>query len=674
MATIQTSLRSRRASPAIAFSVPVAVGIGFLCCAVALAVSLSAQVRIDRLSFLWPVHMLVLANLSLVWGTEIMPRGRAVWWLAGAQVGLLAAAIVDVHGWSGGWSIYWAVINVGIALGLGVLLRWALRNQWFPVTPRDLLFGLISILAAAITVVVTGATPLHVPVDLGLANDVTFILLIFVQNAVGLLVLALMHYPAVREPLTNSPHLPWQIAGIILLSVGATALPAFVSDLPPVWTLLIPSLWAGLVLRYRQALALMAFTMVLVLFSTYGLATMTGVNNGVTYGAFVQTLAVLVGSKTLVLVMLRQMREEAVIVLRRERSAARAEAAVQSTVLEAMSEGLVLVDQDGDVLFRNEAAVQLLGREWPRDRPASWISYFGLLTPDGDRPLDEREEHRMRAVSDQTIETLHAALPDKNTGDQRDLLITTRTVGGASFPRRLLLIRDITEQQQRQEQLLGFAQTVAHDLKSPMAGIDMWMNRLETALANDDLVAGRQSVEWLNRGSARLRRVIDDWLAFTVTRHSELQPVPLSLLQLVEQTLDGATDVSPDRIPIVELDLAHRVKADEHITRQLLANLLHNALKYTPTDRRPHLRITSREGDEGWVIVEVSDRGRGIPITEQEAVFREYMRSNRDAAVADGHGIGLALCREAVERHGGWIRATSNPHGGATLVFALPLA
>lgn len=673
MTALPVSARNRRASPAIGLSLPVAVGIGFLCCAVALAVSLSAQVRIDRLSFLWPVHMLVLANLSLVWGTGIMPRGRAVWWLAGAQLALLAAAIIDVHGWSGGWSIYWAVFNVGIALGLGVVLRLALHQQWYPVTPRDLLFGLISILAAAITLVVTGATPLLVPADLGFANYLTFILLIFVQNAVGLLLLALMHYPAGREPLPNAQHLPRQVTGIILLSVGATALPAFFSDLPPVWMLLIPSLWAGLVLRYRQALALMALTMVLVVFSTYVLPTATGVNNGATYRAFVQTLAVLVGSKTLVLVMLRQMREEAVIVLRQERSAARAEAAVQSTVLEAISEGLVLVDHDGEVLFHNQAATHLLGREWPRARPASWINYFGLLTADGNRPMDEAEARRMRAVSEQTIETLHAVLPDKITGEQRSLLITTRAVGGARFPRRLILIRDITEQQQRQEQLLGFAQTVAHDLKSPMAGIDMWMNRLDTALADDDLVASKQSIEWLHRGSARLRKVIDDWLAFTVTRHSELQPVPLSLLHLVEQTLDGATDVSPDRIPIVELDLTHRVQADEHLTRQLLANLVHNAIKYTPDDRRPHLRISSREGDEGWVIVEVSDRGRGIPITEQEAVFREYMRSNRDAAVADGHGIGLALCREAVERHGGWIRATSNPYGGATLVFALPL-
>lgn len=163
-----------------------------------------------------------------------------------------------------------------------------------------------------------------------------------------------------------------------------------------------------------------------------------------------------------------------------------------------------------------------------------------------------------------------------------------------------------------------------------------------------------------------------NWFAVTLTRHSELQPTVLPLKRLVEQALDAANEVRPERAPVVHLDLAHKVRADEHLTRQLLSNLVNNAIKYTPEDRRPVLTISSRKEEPDWVVVEVADQGRGIPEEDLEAVFHEYVRSNRDAAVADGNGIGLALCRETVHRHGGWIRAENNKEGGASLVFALP--
>lgn len=664
---------SRRASTAIHFSLPATIGLGLALTVLAVVASWWAQDKMDRFFFLWPVHMVVLATLSVAWGTDILPRGRAVWGLVFAQFVLILTTIVAIHGWADGWSLHWALSTVALALALGVVLRLAMQKLWYPPTPVALSFALSAALAAAVVLVLIGGVPTFRSTGDEFQPHLAFILLVFVQNSVGLLVLGLLHYPSGRESLPNAPHLPWQIAGIVLLVVGATVLPHYAPDLPPEWMLLVPALWAGLVLRYRQALILMALVVAFIILSNYVIAPPTGNDDELAYRAFIQT--VIVSAGTLLLVILRQRREETLIVLRQERSAARAEAMVQSTVLESMSEGLVLVDQDGMVLFHNAAAVRLLGKKFSLDRPTSWVGFFGLLTPDGGGSLADSEEYRASVADGQaSTETLMAGRPDEVTGEMCILLLSIRPVTRADPPRRLLLIRDVTEQQQRQEQLLGFAQTVAHDLKSPMAGIDMWMNRLGAALADDDLTASRESLAWLHRGSARLRKVIDDWLAFTVTRHSELQPVSLSLLQLVEQTLDGATEVSPDHIPIIELDLEHRVQADEHLIRQLLANLVQNAIKYTPEDRPPHLRISSHAGDEGWVIVEVADRGRGIPVTEQESVFREYMRSNRDAAVADGHGIGLALCREAVERHGGWIRATGNPYGGATLVFTLPRA
>jgi two-component system phosphate regulon sensor histidine kinase PhoR len=113
------------------------------------------------------------------------------------------------------------------------------------------------------------------------------------------------------------------------------------------------------------------------------------------------------------------------------------------------------------------------------------------------------------------------------------------------------------------------------------------------------------------------------------------------------------------------------VSADESKARQVLVNLIDNAVKYSPAGGRIELRL---ERLNGYVVIAVADEGLGIPLSEQEHIFEKFYRLDPDMARGiGGTGLGLYICRELAERMGGKVRVTSRPGAGSTFFFELPL-
>jgi two-component system sensor histidine kinase KdpD len=110
------------------------------------------------------------------------------------------------------------------------------------------------------------------------------------------------------------------------------------------------------------------------------------------------------------------------------------------------------------------------------------------------------------------------------------------------------------------------------------------------------------------------------------------------------------------------------IRVDGVLFEQVLVNLVENAAKHTPPDAR--IDVSVRAEDTGAVL-EVSDRGDGIPAGEEERLFEEF-QSFPAARRAGGTGLGLALCRAIVQAHGGTIRASNRPGGGAVFRVDLP--
>jgi signal transduction histidine kinase len=136
---------------------------------------------------------------------------------------------------------------------------------------------------------------------------------------------------------------------------------------------------------------------------------------------------------------------------------------------------------------------------------------------------------------------------------------------------------------------------------------------------------------------------------------------------------DRIAHLGPDDRPEVEARPLPAVTADPAMLRHVLDNLVGNALKYVQPDTRPRVEVRAGTAAEGWVRIEVADRGIGIPDEHKPAVFERFHRAHTGSGYA-GTGLGLAICRRIVERHGGEVGVADNPGGGTVFHFTVPEA
>ena len=238
----------------------------------------------------------------------------------------------------------------------------------------------------------------------------------------------------------------------------------------------------------------------------------------------------------------------------------------------------------------------------------------------------------------------------------------------------MVLLHDVTAQRARMRELSNFAGMVAHDLRGPLTVLDGWLEVVEDGDARDfDLVD--DALRKARESSRRMRQVIEDWLNYTVVQNGQLRPEAVKLFGVVGEIVDGRrASWAGGEEPHFELDLEHSVLADPGLLRQLLDNLVGNAIKYTAPDQQPWVQISSEPDEEqGWIRVDVVDHGVGIPEGEEELIFEEFHRGPQEGRSA-GTGLGLALTRRIVALHGGRMQARRNPGGGSTFLFTLPEA
>jgi signal transduction histidine kinase len=233
--------------------------------------------------------------------------------------------------------------------------------------------------------------------------------------------------------------------------------------------------------------------------------------------------------------------------------------------------------------------------------------------------------------------------------------------------------REAVEHQlrQRETELVGFAGIVAHDLRSPLARITGYADFLrEEATARLDPLH-RDFLERLYSGAQRMQTLIDDLLDYATAENRTLNTTTVDLKALADdiahERLSGAGQ--PDALIVV--DPLPAVPGDATLLRQVLDNLIGNAIKYTAEGHQPYVRISSRpEGDA--VRIDVADRGIGIPDDQRDAVFAAFSRATGSEGYP-GTGLGLAIVHRIVERHGGRAGVQDNPGGGSRFWFTLPL-
>ena len=347
--------------------------------------------------------------------------------------------------------------------------------------------------------------------------------------------------------------------------------------------------------------------------------------------------------------------------------------------LSALPNAVIVVDPDGRIVSTNALALEILrttGGDW-----ATRVQDLGLA-PDVSRAVDEvlRGGRPREARTD-----LSRALSVTVNGRPRKLLLTVAPVPEFALGRcgAVLVLDDVTEFA-RLDELRGELVAVAsHELKTPLTTLRMNLLLLEeraenlTARQNEILAAAVRGLEEL---AATVEELLD--LTRIEAGQLRLQMEPIDLAALARQTLQSLRPRFEDaeiHLRFVSDAPGTAVRGDAARMKIVFANLLVNALKYTPRGGEVGVRLSQRIDPVGPALLQitVTDTGPGVPPPFRERVFEKFFRVEHHGAGGSdgvrGAGIGLYLCRQILEAHGGSIRCDAGDGGrGARMTMLLP--
>lgn len=337
-------------------------------------------------------------------------------------------------------------------------------------------------------------------------------------------------------------------------------------------------------------------------------------------------------------------------------------------VIEAIAEGVLVYDAEGGIVTANPALYALLGVN-----PAEFDDWRGLRLQDvlGEPVAVEstvlaraiqagplRELNRLQTLNGiRIIQTTAAPL---RTGDGA-------TVGGVA------VIRDVTAQKESERLREDFVATLTHDLRTPLLAAVQTLSFALDHQYGELSSQQRQILAAVVESHRELLGLVESLL--TIYQYEagriHLQKEPTDLSALIEQCLVQMQPLADARTQLLRLEAGQglpQVPADRQQLRRVIINLIDNALKFTPAGGRVQVSL-QHSPDESGVEVCVRDSGRGIPQDRLTALFTRFSKSG----YSTGTGLGLYLCRQVIEAHGGRIWAVSQPGLGSAFHLVLPV-
>jgi PAS domain S-box-containing protein len=246
------------------------------------------------------------------------------------------------------------------------------------------------------------------------------------------------------------------------------------------------------------------------------------------------------------------------------------------------------------------------------------------------------------------------------------------------------VMSDITERRQTEEalahyadelrrsneELEQFAYVASHDLQEPLRMVTSYLQLIEkrySDLLDDD---GREFIDFAVDGATRMKTLINDVLAYSRIQRGRVEPEPVQMNAILEQALHNLQLTIEDTDAVIAYDPLPQITANRAQMVQLLQNLIGNAIKFR-SERRPEIHVGVKREGRMWHFT-VQDNGIGIAQEYFERIFIIFQRLHTRGQYP-GTGIGLAICRKIVDKHGGQIYAESVPNEGTTIHFTLPV-
>lgn len=335
-----------------------------------------------------------------------------------------------------------------------------------------------------------------------------------------------------------------------------------------------------------------------------------------------------------------------------------------ATVIDNMESGLALIDEKGYVHLVNRTFLSMFGGKYQ--------DYVGFLYYD---VLDEEIIHNTVKNAFLHESNVKAKLFVDRNDDKKHIEL----VGAPIFNERnmlkgtVLVFYDITELKNLEEMRKDFVANVSHELKTPITSIRGFSETLLDEDMNDQQIH-KKFLRIIHEESSRLQYLVEDLLTLSRLEKEEIQLNPTEIN--VAQLIDGITPViiqKANRKHIAftfDIDRVTEFTADLDKIKQILINLLENAVSYTPEHGKVHLQVGEKQG---MIVFQIIDTGIGIPKDALPRIFERFYRVDKARSRnTGGTGLGLAIVKHIVEVLGGQINVESELNKGTTFNILLP--
>lgn len=335
-----------------------------------------------------------------------------------------------------------------------------------------------------------------------------------------------------------------------------------------------------------------------------------------------------------------------------------------NALLSAMPEGVIALDYNGEILFLNSSACQFIHTE---DK-----NY------EGKKLLDLWNENEIREFLEegkdkQELFSREVALPP--------LILKLHLVPFGERDRKvsgtMMIIRDITDLRRLEETRTRFLSSISHELRTPLTIIKGWIYTIKDEEPMLNFEEGRNALEIMDEETDRLTRLVNELLDLSRLRSKKLsidmQTVKVD--ELVAKTFEQMSKNAERMNIAVSLEMENRdteLPADKDRMKQVIINLMDNAIKYTPSGGS--VLIRTHRNDESW-FMDVEDTGMGISRDELPFLFERFFRTKDKIKkkYIKGTGLGMAIVKEIVDAHKGSIDVESEEGKGTKIRIAIPL-
>ncbi len=335
------------------------------------------------------------------------------------------------------------------------------------------------------------------------------------------------------------------------------------------------------------------------------------------------------------------------------------ERAKNDAILSNMKDGVMLVDETGNVTLMNPAAMELFQVDSPNPNNSSLAEVV--------------RHHQVLELwkQCQATQTVQSGFIQTTTA-QESVQVTASPIRGNPSGDILLLFQDLTLLHKLQTVRQDFVSNVSHELRTPLTSLKLLVETLTDGAIKDEKQA-EHFLQQMNMEIDNLTQIVQELLDLSKIESGR---VPLKRKATDPRALAEAAiermRLQAERAGIeMQTDLPKnlpKANADSSRIEQVIVNLLHNAIKFT----NPGGRIKISAGVDGHnILFSVEDSGIGISESDLERIFERFYKTDR-ARASGGTGLGLSIARHIVESHGGSIWATSQPGKGSTFMFTIP--